>query len=395
MSVLLCCWNSVSETGLINAFNRIGCPVLRFDRAYTSIDYDKDYVLALSDFIQAHPDTDFCMSVNFIPIIAKTCRVHRVPYISWTYDSPSLPLYSQAFTYPTNYAFMLDKALVNRFSPRNPGHVFHLPLCCAAEGISPKQVTRSEHERFDCDISFIGSLYTEKCSFRYDAVAPRLPDYLRGYMEGLIKAQLNVYGCNFLADSLRNSYAEEYFSYTGLEYPPEYEASATEIVADFYLGYKCSALDRITTLRAIGEHFPAAVYTNSNFAILNEPDERPLLSNRGIVDYQTEMPKVFKCSKINLNITAKTNRTGIPTRVFDIMAAGGFVISNYQEEIPEYFVPGEDIVLYDSIPDLISKIDYYLSHEEERLTIALNGHEKVKAYHTFDNRLQAMFSQLS
>ena len=59
----------------------------------------------------------------------------------------------------------------------------------------------------------------------------------------------------------------------------------------------------------------------------------------------------------------------------------------YQPELAEYFIPGEDLVLYDSVDDLIQKIDYYLSHEEERLQIAKNGYEKVKRYHTYDTRL--------
>ena len=60
-------------------------------------------------------------------------------------------------------------------------------------------------------------------------------------------------------------------------------------------------------------------------------------------------------------------------------------------EIPEYFIPGEDIVLYDSIPDLLMKIEYYLEHEDERVQIAKNGYEKVKAYHTYDVRLLTIF----
>ena len=99
------------------------------------------------------------------------------------------------------------------------------------------------------------------------------------------------------------------------------------------------------------------------------------------------MPKIFKCSKINLNMTLRSIKSGIPQRAFDIMGCGGFLLSNYQPELAEYFIPGEDLVLYDSVDDLIQKIDYYLSHEEERLQIAKNGYEKVKRYHTYDTRL--------
>lgn len=69
-------------------------------------------------------------------------------------------------------------------------------------------------------------------------------------------------------------------------------------------------------------------------------------------------------------MTLRSIKSGIPQRAFDIMGCGGLLMSNYQPELAEYFIPGEDLVLYDSVDDLIQKIDYYLSHEEERLQIA-------------------------
>ena len=102
------------------------------------------------------------------------------------------------------------------------------------------------------------------------------------------------------------------------------------------------------------------------------------------------MPQIIKCSKINLNMTNRPIKTGLPLRIFDLMACGGFVLSNYQSEIPEIFVPDKDIVLYDSIPDMLAKIDYYLAHDDERKQIAKNGYEKVKEYHSYDVRIVTM-----
>jgi spore maturation protein CgeB len=86
--------------------------------------------------------------------------------------------------------------------------------------------------------------------------------------------------------------------------------------------------------------------------------------------------------------------TGIPQRVFDIMAAGGFVISNYQLEIEELFEIGKEIVVYDTLKDLKEKIRYYLEHEEEREQIAYNGYLKVKNTHSLDNKLKDMLNQI-
>ena len=61
-----------------------------------------------------------------------------------------------------------------------------------------------------------------------------------------------------------------------------------------------------------------------------------------------EMPLIFNGSKIILNITSKAIRSGLPLRIFDICAAGGFLLTNYQEELPEYFEIGKEAEYYGS-----------------------------------------------
>ena len=66
----------------------------------------------------------------------------------------------------------------------------------------------------------------------------------------------------------------------------------------------------------------------------------PHVKNRGIADSERVMPKIFKCSKINLNMTLRSIKSGIPQRAFDIMGCGGFLMSNYQPELQNISYPG-------------------------------------------------------
>lgn len=45
---------------------------------------------------------------------------------------------------------------------------------------------------------------------------------------------------------------------------------------------------------------------------------------------------------------------------------------------------------YESKEDLLEKVDYYLSHDEERMAIARHGHGKVAAGHTYRHRVRQM-----
>lgn len=110
----------------------------------------------------------------------------------------------------------------------------------------------------------------------------------------------------------------------------------------------------------------------------------------GYVDYYDKMPAVFRSSKINLNISLCTIQTGIPLRVLDIMACGGFVLTNMQPELMEYFIPGEDVAVYEDMKDMIAKVQFYLEHEELRKRIAHNGYLKVCEMFRFDDRIKYM-----
>ena len=57
------------------------------------------------------------------------------------------------------------------------------------------------------------------------------------------------------------------------------------------------------------------------------------------------MPLIFRESKINLNITLRSITSGMPLRALDIMGAGGFLLSNYQQELAENYIDGEELVL--------------------------------------------------
>ena len=383
MKIVFCRWKSICEQGITNAINRLGYTLVPFDRMFESVDYDKNYLEALAKLLQNNRDTDCVFSVNFQPIIARTCKVFRIPYISWTVDCPQFQLYSKTIDYPTNRIFLFDRMQYERFAPYNPDCIFYMPLGCDLDTWDSIKLTVQDHKNYDCDVSFVGSLYSEKT--RYNGIEKNLPEYMRGYVDGLIDAQLNVYGYNFIEDSISDKWAQEFKKYADwIPLAEDYREDTKGIVADTYIGYKCTEQERIRLLTAVSERFNTHLWT------LSDASKIPKIHNRGGADSNNMMPHIIKCSKINLNMTNKPIKTGLPLRIFDLMGAGGFVISNYQAEIPEYFEIDKEIVLYESIPDLINKIDYYLTHDDETKQIAKNGHDRIKKEHTYDIRIPAM-----
>ena len=204
-----------------------------------------------------------------------------------------------------------------------------------------------------------------------------LSEYSQGFVEGLVEAQLKVYGYNFLKEALSEDVIEEIAGKCQLSLSDMYHQDVAGMVADT-IGMEVSARERENVLKVLGQCFDVDFYSGSKLPSLLQSLR---IKEKGYADYEKEMPYVFRCSKINLNITSKTITSGIPLRVFDILSCGGFCMTNYQPEIAEYFVDGEDIVMYSSMEDLVEKVAYYLEHDEEREQIARNGYEKLKRNH--------------
>lgn len=235
------------------------------------------------------------------------------------------------------------------------------------------------------EISFVGSLYNED-HLLYDRLYQKLPAFTKGYLDAIIAAQQQVYG-EFLIPGLLNDTILSDMQ-KSVPYAPNEDGIETPcyIYANYFLARKLAELDRTAILKKLSAAHQVKLYTN------NPTPQLPKVENMGAIDYYEIMPLVFQHSKINLNITLRSIQKGIPLRAFDIMGSGGFLLTNYQEDFLNYFVPGEDFIYYSSYEEAETYAGYYLSHEKERQQIAANALGKILEAHTFEHRIQTMLS---
>lgn len=216
-----------------------------------------------------------------------------------------------------------------------------------------------------------------------------LDPYTKGYLDAVMAAQKAVCGQWFVEELLTPEIIEAMqASLAPARVRPNADGVETVpwIFANVFLARKIAAMERRELLAAASEHFETWLYTPG------PTPELPRVRNRGPVDYYRYMPFVFACSRINLNITLRSIQSAIPLRAMDILGAGGFLLSNYQPEFYDFFVPGEDMVIFYSREDMLQKCSYYLAHDAERRQIAANGYGKVREHHTFEVRLKEIFS---
>lgn len=388
MKIIFYRYGSICEPEILSAFQDYGITVIEDNtNVYGKKLASSVYVDNLNRLILEQKPL-FIFSINFFPIVAELCHIHNILYLCWTVDCPVMELFATPMQYPTNRIFLFDKAQYDYFHPYNPNCIFYLPLASGVTHFDSviASISNIDRAKYQSDISFVGSLYSEKSPY---LKLTNIPPYLKGYLDGIIEASIQIYGYNLMEDSVpdklltdwKNSCPDipETFSYSNLiSDTDKYELVHT------YLGSQAAVLERTRTLNTLAEHFNVDLYTGS--------DTSPLkgVHTHGTIKTLTEMPKVFHLSKINLNMTVKSIQTGLPLRIFDILGCGGFLMTNYQAELPEYFEIGEDLEAYSSIEELIDKCTFYLEHDDIRAGIAQSGYSKVKQYHTYPHRIAEM-----
>ncbi len=385
MNILFFRYGSICEPDIISAFQELGHTVAEITDQIENKDLTpQETIKIVSDYLFAHP-TDFVFSINFFPELSEICNIFKIRYLCWIVDSPVMELYSTSITNAYNRVFLFDSMLYNEFSPLNPDCIFHLPLATNTKAKDEVIFAALDQERkqFAADISFVGSLYTEKCP--YDRLT-NPSDYLKGYLNAIMEAQKKIYGYYFIEDLLTDDIVKEFKEHLPhfYTYPAESYLTDKITMSQLYIGNKITALERLETMDVLSSHFSTTIYTGSDTSAF------PRLKNRGLAKSLTEMPIIFHESKINLNTTSKPIRSGLPLRIWDILGSGGFVLSNYQEEIPLYLTIGQHLDIYTSMEELTDKCNYYLNHEKERREIAENGYNEVKAHHTYEIRLTEM-----
>lgn len=329
---------------------------------------------------------DYVISYLFIPMVSEVTHSYGIPYISWTYDSPLTSLFCKELEYDNNYVFVFDKQECIRLKSLYNANVYYLPMAAYLTRVGAIDLKDDEISRFSSDISFIGTLYQENAYNSYIAYLDELTQlelkhylitHLRNWSEPKSWPSLSEHAVKNIYDTL----SAAGWNTTNL--------STNEFLGLLFLTRKLAEIDRVTLLNALAEKHSVDLYTGDthNPSLIN-------VNCHGRVDYNTDMSKIFYCSKINLNITLPSIESGIPQRVYDIMACGGFCLSNYQPEMDELFTIGKNIEAFRSVEELLEKSDYYLKHEDERLRIAINGYKLIKEKHTIQHRINEMLSVL-
>lgn len=383
MNILVYTWNhEFTIRDIVASLKKLNHNLTLYEYDYYGKDLDhieELYALSISEIKKASFDAVF--SVNYFPDIARACHELSVPYVSWTFDCPlNIKNIEETLVYPTNRAFFFDKVQVEGFTSQGINTAFHMPL-----GINVSRLqTFGTSPKYTSDISFIGRVYHSS----FPTLCKYLDDYYTGYLSAIIKSQMAVYGCylakEILSDEIMTAVNASFKSHNCPYTQGEELVSKNQLA--FSIATEATFENRLLILSLLSKKFDLKWYT--------DPDSKSLTNIKKCapVDYYSEMPTVFKSSKINLHIGLHSIPSGISLRQIDILGAGGFLLSSFQPELFDYLVPGEDFDYFTCPQEAYEKAEFYLNNDDLRKQIAISGHQKCVECFNNDTLLTEMLT---
>lgn len=376
MNILYYYWNENSKEDCVDSLRRLGHTVKIWSKQILNHLSDHEFESAIKKELTLS-SYDCIFSFDYFPLLSKAALEAGITYISWVYDCPHYTLQSETLGNPCNRVFIFDYALAEIYRSQGFGTVEYMPLPVNTHrlsGIADKYKNPAGH-LFEHDITFIGSLYNDAHNY-YDQIT-YLPDYLKGYLDAIIKAQEMLYGIDLPSQMLTNEILNELYKYVNADLGKGFRSIKRDVICDM-IRKKVTVNERKNLLSLLGKNYNVDLYSGA------APSDDMNVRYLGTADYHSEMPGIFASSKINLNISLRSILTGLPLRVIDILGAGGFCLTNYQVEMGEYFENGKELVWFESPEDMLDKVKYYLSHDDEREEIARNGRKAAERLFSYD-----------
>ncbi|MCH8012127.1 MAG: glycosyltransferase [Candidatus Marinimicrobia bacterium] len=175
-----------------------------------------------------------------------------------------------------------------------------------------------------------------------------------------------------------------------LQMKPRENIKPTDVA---FIGNNRGAEARIRLLKKIGTQFQLTVW-GSGWAGFQDsfivPDKKV---------FNKDYVSICQNSRIVLATPTEESYSSVrhyfSNRVWLTLGSGGFLLHKYHEGMDDYFKDQKHLVFFQDDNDCLEKIQYYLSHEEERKNIAYSGQRYVLEHHTYRVRIEALMQYVS
>ncbi len=329
---------------------------------------------------------DFILTVNHFGLdregkLAGLLNDLQLPLASWFVDNPHLILHRYAHPGTDNTAiFTYDSGNLEQMRSKGFCNVHYLPLATDPARFKPNGQDTPAH--WGSDVSFVGN----------SMISPVAKSFKNANLPISIA---NEYAK--LAARFGQSGETEVESFLRI-HDPEWYAVLQNLPTD----ENKLALESLITWEATRQYRLNCVSGTLDFSPLIVGDEgwKEQLPSKSAwrylsgLDYYEELPHFYPASKINFNCTSKQMPGAVNQRIFDVPACGGFVLTDYREQMEGLFDLNTEVATYSDPKEIPDLIDKYLKDTQLREKISRAAQDRILSEHTYQVRLTQLLKTM-
>ncbi|MCP4599442.1 MAG: glycosyltransferase [Proteobacteria bacterium] len=313
---------------------------------------------------------DFILTINHLGfddqgILAELLGRYEIPIASWFVDHP-LPILGGAGGNATPFVqvFCFERTALNWIGEQGYSDPVYLPTGSNRRHFHPDRIDPARAAELASPLTFVGNSWWIKARVEPSGSVKKAAKTLRKQIEVDRHAMANGFHKKLLQADIK------------IKDPRGRWAAAQVALAEASMNTRGRFA---RSLKPVG----LRVYGDPYWERL-----APGLDLRPGIDYETSLPALFSGSSVNANVTAEQMPTALNQRVWDVPGAGGFLLTDAQEDAFQFFEEEKDIVVYRSFEEAASKARYYLAHPTAAKEISERAFTKIDKYHRITNRLE-------
>lgn len=298
-----------------------------------------------------------------------------VKKVLWFLDSPQRVQTSKEELDATDFYFSFDASYLPMLKSLCGKEGYYLPTAAGVNPLPECEPGKDWPERLGPPAGFLGALGAQRFQDVREFWLRRDPEFVR-ILDEIVEAYLDDPG-KTLEERFNESPGRERLPYSGF--------------VVLYLEERTTYLHRLRHLKTVSgmglKTYGAKEWSHPEWA----EELAPLYSGE-FPNYDRDAARVYYNTQINVNVFHVQCVNASNPRVYDVLAAGGFLLTEYKPVLEEEFKINEHLVCFTTKEELREKTEYYLQHPDEREAIARAGQEYVLNHATYRHRIQHMLS---
>ncbi len=369
---------------VIAACKRLGAPhrFLQIDNDETGrAEFIEQLLTAVIEF-----KPDFVFTINHLGVdregvLADLLHKLELPLASWFVDNPHLILYLyDKLNSPYTAIYTWDADNIPSLRAQGFETVEYLPLATDPQRFIPR--TPQPNNPLRCRVGFVGNSMHYKVGHRLRVSRPPRPLLLR-YRE--------------IASRFKESSEPSVRAFLQAEFPdlfPYFESFDNiqrKLAFEAMITWEATRQYRASCIEQTMDFNPLLVGDKGwNITFKNNATWRwhPEIS------YYEDLPLFYPLCEVNFNCTSKQMKGAVNQRVFDVPAAGAFVLTDWRDQIDRLLEPDKEVVCYHSVEEIPDLLRYYLNTPSARDKVVQAARARVLAEHSYEIRLEQLMRSM-